>query len=415
MAVTLFRQQAIDHQRYRIWGEVALSLPASYALATAFVALSVFTAMLLVATQTYARKEHAVGFLLPTTGIARIMPPRSGTISAVAVVEGQHVERGAPLLTVTDSETSEQGENLDAAKTGELRKQRSELQAQIALEREKADVEAQRLQSQIDSGRKGLAELEHQRAIEVDRIGIAQQQLRGAVELAGKGYLSIVELRRRQDAHLAEQQSESSLAREAAGKQAELTALRDNLRQLPMATAQRISQFDGSIAEIDTRLKEIEGRRAYQLQAPVAGHVSALQAWIGKTADPKIPVLSIVPDGDVLDAELLIPARAIGFIAPGQTVQISYDTFPFEQFGFARGTVRSVSHTMLKPDEIVGPVVLHEPSYPVAVALQRQTVRAHGAELPLEPDLQLQADIVSEQRTLLAWILDPVLSVWRHS
>ena len=48
----------------------------------------------------------------------------------------------------------------------------------------------------------------------------------------------------------------------------------------------------------------------------------------------------------------------------------------------------------LKPDEIVGPMLLREPSYRVAVALERQTIRAYGAELPLEPDLQLQAEPV---------------------
>ena len=188
-----------------------------------------------------------------------------------------------------------------------------------------------------------------------------------------------------------------------------------------------------------------------------------------------------MPDGDVLEAELLVPARAIGFINPGQSVHLSYDTFPFQQFGFARGSVRTVSRTFLKPDEIVGPMLLREPSYRVAVALERQTIRAYGAELPLEPDLQLQAEpvirptllrrflagtrrvspvaqhvlvtvlslpprrgeqpyrsvfgwsfclrptvagprgysfsrpILFERRTLLAWILDPLLSAWGRS
>jgi membrane fusion protein len=384
-------------------------------MVTAFIALSVFTMTLFVATQTYARKEHAVGFLSPTRGMARIAPSRPGIISTVAVVEGQHVERGAPLLTVTDAATSEHGENLDAAKADELRKQGRNLQEQIELEREKADAEKQRLQSQIDIGRKGIAELERQQSIQVERIEIAQQQRNSAAELANSGYLSKVELRRRQDAYLAEQQSKSSLARETSGKQAELATLQDNLRQLPIATRQRIAQLAASIAEIDGRLKEIDARRGYQLLAPIAGRVSTLQAWAGKTADPKIPALSIVPDGDVVEAKLLVPARAIGFIAPGQTVQISYDTFPFQQFGFAHGTVQSVSRTMLKPDEVVGPVQLHEPSYLVTVALQRQTMKAHGAELPLEPDLQLQADILSERRTLLGWGLEPVLRIWRQS
>jgi membrane fusion protein len=415
MSVTLFRQQAIDHQRLRIWGEVPLALPASYALMTSFVAVSVVAAALFVSTQTYARKEHAAGFLLPVAGMARIVPPRAGTITAVTVTEGQHVERDAPLLTVTDAVTSEHGENIDAAKLDELHRQLDLLRDQIALEHGKATIEAQRLQVQIDGGNQQIAELQRQLEIEVDRIEIARQQVSSAVELTSKGYLSKVELRRRQDAYLGERESHSVLARDQAAKQAELTGLQAALRQLPIATAERVAQLEAGIAEVNTRLKEIEGQRGYQLRAPVAGRVSALQASIGKTTDPKIPVLSIVPDEDFLEAELLVPARAIGFVTIGQTVQISYDTFPFEQFGFARGTVRSVSHTLLKPEEIVGPVQPRDPSYPVYVTLERQTISAYRTELPLEPDLQLRAEIVSERRGLLAWILDPVLSVWRRS
>src|SRR5215469_17150043 len=149
MSTGLFRQEAIDHQRFRIWGEVALALPRSYALVTGFIAFSVFAMALFVATHSYARKEHAAGFLVPTEGIARISPPRDGTITAVHVSEGQHVERDAPLLTVTDAETSAGGENIDDAKTAQLREQRAQLQDQIRLERQKAEAEEQRLHAQI--------------------------------------------------------------------------------------------------------------------------------------------------------------------------------------------------------------------------------------------------------------------------
>jgi membrane fusion protein len=415
MSTALFRQEAIDHQRFRIWGEVALALPRSYALVTGFIALSVFAMALFVATHSYARKEHAAGFLVPIEGIARISPPRDGTIIAVYVGEGQHVERGAPLLTVTDAETSDRGENIDDAKTDRLREQSDRLKDQIRLEHEKSHAEEQRLQSQIAGASDEIAALMRQQAIQRERVEIAHQQLVGAVELANKGYLSKVEMRRRQDAHLAEIQNETSLAKELTAKQTELSQLLNALQQLPIATAQRIAQLEASIAELEVRLKEVEGRRGYLLSAPIAGRVSALQAWVGKLAEPKMPALSIVPDGDVLEAELLVPARAIGFVSSGQTVHISYDTFPFQQFGFARGSVRTVSRTLLKPDEMVGPMLLREPSYRVAVALERQTIRAYGAELPLEPDLQLEADILFDRRTLLAWILDPLLSAWERS
>jgi|SRR6516162_3016120 membrane fusion protein len=415
MSINLFRQEAIDHQRFRIWGEVAIALPNSYALVTGFIALSVLAMALFIATHDYARKEHASGFLVPTEGIARISPPRAGTITAVHVSEGQHVGRGGPLLTVTDPETSARGENIDDAKAARLREQHAQLQDQIRLERQKAEVEEQRLQSQIRGISDEIAALARQQAIQTERVKIANRQLAGAIELADKGYLSKVEMRRRQDAYLAEQQSESALAKERADKEAGLSQHQNALQQLPIATAQRISQLKANIAELEVRLKEIDGKRGYLLSAPVSGRVSALQAWVGKLADSRMPALAIVPDGDVLEAELLVPARAIGFIAPGQTVHISYDTFPFQQFGFARGSVRTVSHTLLKPDEIVGPMILREPSYRVGVALERQTMRAYGAELPLEPDLQVQADILFERRTLLAWILDPLLSAWSRS
>jgi membrane fusion protein len=415
MTVALFRQEAIDHQRLRIWGEVTLALPMSYTLLTGFIAASVLAAALFIGTQSYARKEHATGFLVPSAGVARIAPPRPGTVIDVAVREGQHVERGALLITVSDAETSERGENVDTAKALELQAQRDRLRDQIGLEREKSQLEARQLQSQIATARQEISEFRHQETIQADRIEIARQQLSGALELAAKGYLSRVELRSRQDAHLAEQQSESALAKERLAKEAELSGLQDKLQQLPIATAESAARTEAEIAEIETRLKDVDRERGYQLRAPIAGRVSALQAWVGKSADPRLPVLSIVPEGDVLKAELLVPARAIGFVASGQTVQISYDTFPFQQFGFARGTVRSVSRTLLKPDEIVGPALVREASYRVEVALERQTIRAYGAELPLEPDLELQADVVAERRSLISWLLDPLVSVWRRS
>ena len=52
---------------------------------TGFVAASVLAAALFIGTQSYARKEHATGFLVPSAGVARITPPRPGSITVVAV------------------------------------------------------------------------------------------------------------------------------------------------------------------------------------------------------------------------------------------------------------------------------------------------------------------------------------------
>jgi membrane fusion protein len=52
-----------------------------------------------------------------------------------------------------------------------------------------------------------------------------------------------------------------------------------------------------------------------------------------------------------------------------------------------------------------------EPSYRVAVRLDRASVTAFGREIALQPDMTVRADIVLERRTLIEWLLEPLLSL----
>ena len=105
-----------------------------------------------------------------------------------------------------------------------------------------------------------------------------------------------------------------------------------------------------------------------------------------------------------------MPSRAIGFVKPGQRVKLMIDAFPFQHFGTQQGVIDTVSQTVLAPNEILGAVALKEPAYRVTVRLDRQTVAAYGQAIPLQPDMSLQADITLEQRSLIAWLLNPLIS-----
>ena len=120
--------------------------------------------------------------------------------------------------------------------------------------------------------------------------------------------------------------------------------------------------------------------------------------------------LEIIPLNANLQAELFFPTRAFGFVRPGQQVRMLYDAFPYQKFGAYRGTVKNVSHTILTGNETTGPITLKEPAYRVSVALERPDIDAYGLKMPLQPDMLLKADVVLEQRSLMRWLLDPVLS-----
>jgi membrane fusion protein len=111
-----------------------------------------------------------------------------------------------------------------------------------------------------------------------------------------------------------------------------------------------------------------------------------------------------------LQAELFFPTRAFGFVRPGQQVRILYDAFPYQKFGTYRGSVTRISHSILTGNETTGPIALKEPAYRVSVALERPDIDAYGLKMPLQPDMLLKADVVLEQRSLMRWLLDPVLS-----
>jgi membrane fusion protein len=201
------------------------------------------------------------------------------------------------------------------------------------------------------------------------------------------------------------------MARAILDKQAELARLHAEAADIAPASAQRLAVLVGAVAEVEGRIAEVDGQHAALLTAPVRGRVSALQAFVGKEADPAMPLMSIVPEGGVLQAQLLVPARAIGLVRPGQRVRLSYDTFPYQRYGFAEGIVAAVARSSLKPGELSGPVELNAPAFLVTVALISQSIRVGGAEVALRSDTRLQADILQESSSLLSWLVDPLRDV----
>jgi membrane fusion protein len=184
---------------------------------------------------------------------------------------------------------------------------------------------------------------------------------------------------------------------------------RHTLEQLPAVAAERVRVLRNDLSSIEQRAAEVNGRQAYVIKAPTSGRVSTLQATVGQIADPRHIQLEIIPLHAHLQAELFFPTRAFGFVHPGQQVRILYDAFPYQKFGAYRGSVTNVSHAILTDNQATGPITLKEPAYRVTAALERPDIDAYGRKMPLQPDMLLKADVILEQRSLMRWLLGPVL------
>ena len=122
-------------------------------------------------------------------------------------------------------------------------------------------------------------------------------------------------------------------------------------------------------------------------------------------------VMTVMPESDALRAILLVPSRAYGFVAEGQDTKIRFDAFPYQRFGLFDGKVIKTSDYIVMPGEVDMPVVIHTPVYKVEVAMASQSISAYGQLVPLQPGMTISADIVLEERSLLSWLFEPIISL----
>ncbi|XIA63427.1 HlyD family efflux transporter periplasmic adaptor subunit [Bradyrhizobium sp. TZ2] len=407
----LFRQEAIDFvQQRQSWGEVVSLQPISSTILSWSLAGIVVLILCFLSIAQYARKETVTGYLTPTFGTAKIFVPQQGIIKEVQVSEGQDVAEGEPLLTIVTSQITSNGDDVNATVLAVLTQQRDVVERQIAAEERRTASEHDRLTSTIKGIEGETAQLEDQRTIQNERLQLSESFVSTGATLIAKGALPAIELKRREQAALEQRQHLGSLDQQITVRRTQLADARHTLEQLPIVAAERVRVLRGDLSWIEQRIAEVDGRRAYVIKAPTSGRVSALHANIGQVADPRHMQLEIIPLDSTLQAQLFFPTRAFGFVRPGQQVRILYDAFPYQKFGTYRGSVTKVSQTILTSNDATGPITLKEPAYRVTVAPERPDIDAYGLKMPLQPGMLLKADVILEQRSLMRWLLDPVLS-----
>jgi membrane fusion protein len=314
---SLFRQEAVDFQRLnRDWGQVAFLQPLSIKVTTWFITVTTTLVISFLFLGQYSRKETVVGYLTPTSGTSKVFAPQQGTIREIHVNEGQEVREGQTLLTVDTDQIAANGRDVNATMLDTLRSQKDLLTGQIAAEEQRTKSERERLTAMIDGLEIEISQLQAQLKIQDERIRVEEELVASAAELRKQGYMADADFKRRQVTFLEQKQSLNSLNQQLAARQNQLTETRYSLRQLPTVMAGKIQGLRSELATTEQRTAEISGRRAYVIRAPATGRVSMLQATVGQFADPRRLQMEIVPNESVLQAELFVPTRAIGFVRP---------------------------------------------------------------------------------------------------
>jgi membrane fusion protein len=417
---TLFRSESIEARRMVWLGKpaLALGLPAA-AVSVASLALTVAMAALVVF-GSYARRIELRGVILPSAGLIQVTSPAAGWVQSMAVHDGQAIRSGAPLYVINTDTTSTNG-NTQQQILEALTRQRDSLIHQIARkvalrERQRADLQhrIENLQAQAEQANAQLAMREQfVRKVSKDHadfVRYEQQHLATIHEALGQ-----------QDNWMRAKGEYEQVKSEVLRVEGELLQAQAEQAANELESDNAIDAMRASVAQIDEQVANAEAHHLIELRAPGAGDVTAITVHPGQTVTSGTPLLTIVPLKNTMQAQLLAPSTAIGFLRPGERVSLRYSAFPYQKFGQYSGVVSEVSHAALQPEELRSLVPALSPSeqsktlYRVIVTPDSQTVKVYGKQEPLRASMQVDASVLLETRPLYQWILQSLYDVRKVS
>ncbi|MDQ3261877.1 MAG: HlyD family efflux transporter periplasmic adaptor subunit [Pseudomonadota bacterium] len=407
----LFRREALDFNREKSLGDVVLVRPISFSLLTIFAVAFAVAVLVFAFSAEYTRKTHVSGYLAPDKGLIKVYAPQAGTWIEKHVKEGQQVKRGDTLFVLSTERSSRDSAETQAAAIGKLKQRRASLETELAKQGAIDDIQVQSTQERIRGMEAELAQLRGEMGIQQQRVASARENLARYRTLMKNQFVSAVQAQQKYEELLEQQARLQALMRTRTALERDINTLRHDVTSTDLRATNQRSAIERDIASLEQELMEYEARRTIVITAPGDGTVTAILAERGQTAQLQSALLSILPTGARLEAQLLVPSRAIGFIAAQQVVAVRYQAFPYQRFGSHRGRITEISRTLITGLDTQLPIAPQEPVYRVTVALDAQSVQAYNQKIELQPGMLLDADIWLDHRRIIDWVFDPLLSV----
>jgi membrane fusion protein len=402
MTQELFRREALEARRTHWLGGISLAQPLRLWLLTAVALLAAVTVALYLLVGSYTRRTTVVGQLVPVQGLATVLAPSAGVVSELHAEEGSDIVAGQTLAVVTVPRVTISSAGSRDMETS-LGERRAGLESVLDGQMRALAAQAGGLAAQLATARNELQQIEGEIATRQQQVHISETTLARLREL--HQYVSQLQLGQQETVLLEQVAAVQALQRQAGAAERNIQQLQQSLDELPGQRSALEASVQRDLAALAQERVEMNASASVTIAAPVNGIVATQIVKTGQAVQEGQPLLTLLPGDGTLEAELLVPSRAIGFIAPGDHVLLRYQAFPWQKFGHQQGTVASISRSALDLARA------DQPLYRVTVTLMRQSVMAYGQAESLKPGMVLDADILGERRRLIEWLFEPLYSL----
>ena len=389
----------------------------------------------------------APGKLVPQTYIKVVQPADSGIVREILVKEGDRVERGQPLMRL-DARLSE----------ADLRILTAELQHRV-LQLRRIDAELKGVPmrgrpgddaavfAQVEAQYRGRRQA-YEDALATERAVLTktQQDLKSAAEvesklnraapiyqeqdkawdqLAKEGYAGRLLALERRRARIENEQDLKAQSFTVASLTATIEQSTKRMAQISSDYRQRLLDervdAEAQRQKSEQELAKVRHRHGWlELRAPDSGSVKELSTHtLGTVVAPGTVLMTIVPDGEPLEAEIWVSNLDAGLVRTAQDVRVKLAAYPFQKYGMVNGTVRFISADATDPAVSAEAKVMRTGGLLEAAPLQfralvalrsQELVGPHGRNR-LGSGMQVNAEINLGSRTILEYLLSPVQKV----
>jgi len=377
-----------------------------------------------------------------TRGVGRVIPSRQvqvvqsldgGIVSDIDVKEGQIVDEGQVLLRIDSTRFSSSFRESrinyleHLARAARLRAEAEGTPFVAPPEVEKEYPELVEQEHQLFHARE--AELKNSLAIvrqqvtqrkqELAELKVKKDQLERSYRLARKelditkplvkeGAVSQVEVLRleRQVNEIKGELDATELAIPKAESKYEESKRKAEETEMSFRNQAR-AELNQTVAEL-SRLSEtnraLEDRVSRtSVRSPVHGTVKRLSVnTVGGVVQPGADLVEIVPLEDSLVIEAKVSPRDIAFLHPQQRVIVKFTAYDYAIYGGLHGSLEHISADTITDDD-------GQSYYLVRVRTDKNHLGPDAEPLPIIPGMRANIDIVTGKKTVLDYLLKPVL------
>lgn len=180
-------------------------------------------------------------------------------------------------------------------------------------------------------------------------------------------------------------------------------------------------EASGQFEHLTQELHKLQHRlQLLELKAPQDGVIKDLATHTaGTVVQPGTVLASLVPSNEKLMAEVWVSNEDIGFVRPGQTVQLKFAPYRFQKYGMGRGVVEYISADAQTEEEARDAGLAANGRAPLRfkalVTLEESALETGGIDFPLNVGMQATAEIMLGRRTVMEYLLSPVKKAWYES